>query len=49
VRAVLTPREGSEAAIEASRAASAVPAPSLKLSPALGSARPASSAVGDKR
>jgi len=49
VRAVLTPREGSEAAIEASRAASAVPAPSLKLSPTLGSARPASSAVGDKR
>ena len=37
VRAVLTPREGSEAAVEAALQAS-VPAPALTLSPALGSA-----------
>ncbi len=38
VRAVLTPREGSEAAAEAASAASA-PTPTLKLSPALGEKR----------
>ena len=38
VRAVLTPREGSEAAAEAASAASAPP-PTLKLSPALGAKR----------
>ncbi len=38
VRAVLTPREGSEAAAEAASAASAPP-PTLKLSPALGEKR----------
>ena len=38
VRAVLTPREGSEAAAVAASAASA-PAPTLKLSPALGEKR----------
>ena len=49
VRAVLTPREGSAAAAEAADAASGVPAPALKLSPTLGSARPATAPVGDKR
>ena len=49
VRAVLTPREGTEAAAEAAQAASAVPRPVLKLSPTLGSARPASAPIGDKR
>lgn len=38
VRAVLTPREGSEAAAEAASAAS-MPAPTLRLSPALGEKR----------
>ena len=46
VRAVLTPREGTEAAAEA---ASSVPPPALKLSPTLGSARPAAPPAGDKR
>ena len=49
VRAVLTPREGSAAAAEAADAASGLPAPALKLSPALGSARPATPPAGDKR
>jgi lipopolysaccharide export system protein LptA len=49
VRAVLTSREGSEAATEAAQAASAVPRPVLKLSPALGSAKPADAPTGDKR
>ena len=46
VRAVLTPREGTEAAAEA---ASSVAPPALKLSPTLGSARPAAPPAGDKR
>jgi lipopolysaccharide export system protein LptA len=49
VRAVLTPREGTEAATEAALAASAVPTPALKLSPSLGNARPASAPAGAKR
>ncbi len=49
VRAVLTPREGSAAAAETADAASGVPAPALKLSPSLDSARPAEPAAGDKR
>ena len=49
VRAVLTPREGSAAAAEAADAASGLPAPALKLSPTLGSARPATAPAGDKR
>lgn len=49
VRAVLTPREGSEAALEAAQAASAAPRPALKLSPTLGSANPAAAPAGDKR
>jgi lipopolysaccharide export system protein LptA len=49
VRAVLTPREGSEAALEAAQAASAVLRPALRLSPTLGSAPPASTPAGDKR
>lgn len=49
VRAVLTPREGSAAAAEAADAASSAAAPALKLSPTLGSARPASAPAGDKR
>ena len=49
VRAVLTPREGSAAAAEAAEAASSAAAPALKLSPTLGSARPASAPAGDKR
>ncbi len=36
VRAVLTPREGSAAAAEAARAASAAPTPSLRTAPSLG-------------
>lgn len=44
VRAVLTPREGSEAAAEAARAASTGDAVQLRLSPALGASTP-----GDKR
>ena len=49
VRAVLTPREGSAAAAEAADAASGLPVPALKLSPTLGSARPAARPAGDKR
>ena len=49
VRAVLTPREGSAAAAEAADAACGLPAPALKLSPTLGSARPATAPAGDKR
>ena len=52
VRAVLTPREGSAAAAEASQAAEAasgVAPPALRLSPTLGSARPATPPAGDKR
>jgi lipopolysaccharide export system protein LptA len=49
VRAVLTPREGSEAAAEAAQAASAVPRPALKPSPTLSGAKPAASTAGDKR
>ena len=49
VRAVLTPREGSAAAAEAADAASGLPVPALKLSPTLGSARPATRPAGDKR
>ncbi|MBC7732059.1 MAG: lipopolysaccharide transport periplasmic protein LptA [Bacteriovorax sp.] len=49
VRAVLTPREGTEAALEAAQAASSVPRPALKLSPTLGSAKPTSAPAGDKR
>ena len=39
VRAVLTPREGSEAAAEAASAAASAAAPTLRLSPALGEKR----------
>ena len=39
VRAVLTPREGSEAAAEAASAAASTPSPTLRLSPALGEKR----------
>ncbi len=39
VRAVLTPKEGSAAAAEAARAASAVPTPSLRTAPTLGDGR----------
>ena len=46
VRAVLTPREGSEAAAEASKASASTAAP-LKLSPTLGSA--SAPPPGDKR
>ena len=52
VRAVLTPREGTAAAAEANQAAEAASgaaAPALKLSPTLGSARPAVPPAGDKR
>ena len=49
VRAVLTPREGTEAALEAAQAASAVPRPVLKMSPTLGGAKPASAPAEDKR
>ena len=50
VRAVLTPREGTEAAAEAAaQAASAAPRPVLKLSPTLGSAAPASAPSGARR
>ena len=49
VRAVLTPREGVEAAAEAALVASAVPRPALKLSPALGSAKPADAPTGEGR
>ncbi|MEO6032959.1 MAG: lipopolysaccharide transport periplasmic protein LptA [Burkholderiaceae bacterium] len=47
VRAVLTPREGSEAAAGAARTASA-PQPALELSPRLGSPTPASAPPGSK-
>ncbi len=47
VRAVLTPREGSQAAAEAARAASA-PQPVLELSPRLGIPAPASAPPGSK-
>ena len=52
VRAVLTPREGSAAALEATQAAEAgasVAPPTLRPSPTLGSARPATPPAGDKR
>ena len=49
VRAVLTPREGTEAALEAAQAASAAPRPALKLSPTLGNPKPASAPVEAKR
>ena len=52
VRAVLTPREGSAAALEATQAAEAgasVAPPMLRPSPTLGSARPATPPAGDKR
>ena len=39
VRAVLTPREGSEAAAEAASAAASTPTPTLRLSPTLGDKR----------
>ena len=39
VRAVLTPKEGSAAAAEAARAASAVSPPSLRTAPTLGEGR----------
>jgi lipopolysaccharide export system protein LptA len=48
VRAVLTPREGSEAALEAAEAASAAAAAPLRLSPSLGASAPAPK-PGDKR
>ena len=44
VRAVLTPREGTEAAAEAAEAAAAAASAPLRLSPALGNPKP-----GDKR
>jgi lipopolysaccharide export system protein LptA len=50
VRAVLTPREGSEAAAEMAEAASAAASAPLKLSPALAAPpAPAASKPGDKR
>ena len=50
VRAVLTPREGTEAAAEAAAlAATAAPRPVLKLSPTLGSSAPASAPSGARR
>ena len=49
VRAVLTPREGTDAALEAAQAASSLPRPALKLSPTLGSAKPASAPAEGKR
>jgi lipopolysaccharide export system protein LptA len=48
VRAVLTPREGSEAALEAAEAASASAAAPLRLSPSLSASGPAAKA-GEKR
>jgi lipopolysaccharide export system protein LptA len=48
VRAVLTPREGSEAALEAAEAASAAAAAPLRLSPSL-NASGASGKAGEKR
>ena len=51
VRAVLTPREGTEAAAEAAEAASQATASPLKLTPSLGAsaAAAAASKAGDKR
>jgi lipopolysaccharide export system protein LptA len=49
VRAVLTPREGSEAATEMAEAASSAAAAPLKLSPALGASAPGAGKTGDKR
>ena len=49
VTAVLTPREGSEAAAEVAEAESAAAATPLKLSPALSAPAPAASKPGDKR
>lgn len=49
VRAVLTPRPGSEAAKEAAQAASSAPKPALELSPRLSSPAPASAPSGGKR
>jgi lipopolysaccharide export system protein LptA len=48
VRAVLTPREGSEAALEAAEAASAAASAPLRLSPTLGASAPAPK-PGEKR
>jgi lipopolysaccharide export system protein LptA len=48
VRAVLTPREGSEAALEAAEAASAAASAPLRLSPSLGASAPAPK-PGEKR
>ena len=49
VRAVLTPREGTEAAAEVAEAASAAAAAPLKLSPALGASASAAAKTGEKR
>lgn len=49
VRAVLSPREGSEAAAEAAEAAAVAASAPLKLSPALGTPAAAASAARDKR
>ena len=49
VRAVLSPREGSEAAAEAAEAASAAAASPLKLSPSLGAPTPEGSLPGERR
>lgn len=50
VRAVLTPREGTEAAAEAAEAASQAAAAPLRLSPGLGASAPnAAPKAGDKR
>jgi lipopolysaccharide export system protein LptA len=49
VRAVLTPRAGTEAAAEAAEAASAAAAAPLKTSPTLGASAPAAGKPGDGR
>jgi lipopolysaccharide export system protein LptA len=49
VTAILSPREGSEAAAETAAAASAAASAPLKLSPALGSASAPASSAKDKR
>ena len=49
VRAVLSPREGTEAAVEAAEAASAASAAPLRPSPALGASAPVLPKAGDKR
>ena len=49
VRAVLTPREGTEAAAEMAEAASAAAAAPLRPSPALGASAPAAAKPGDAR